>query len=187
MITRNCLNCQDLFSTRQIDVDRGHGKFCSRKCCGEFNGPLKIVVHENNVKCAWCALDFYMRPSSQKNSKSGLFFCTREHKDAAQRIDGLKELHLPHYGSGDGSSSYRAKAFRELPNVCARCGWCEYLEVLEVHHIDKNRANNNIDNLEILCPTCHQLFHFLDKSGVDGVAPNRHQFEDALQIECSSK
>lgn len=26
---------------------------------------------------------------------------------------------------------------------------------LEIHHIDGNRKNNSLDNLQILCPNCH--------------------------------
>ena len=28
--------------------------------------------------------------------------------------------------------------------------------MLEVHHIDENRANNELDNLIVLCPICHR-------------------------------
>lgn len=70
----------------------------------------------------------------------------------------------PHYGTGS-SLDYRKLAFESLPNQCAVCGWSDYLEVLEVNHKDLNRNNNSIENLEILCPTHHQVFHYLDGSG----------------------
>jgi hypothetical protein len=44
-----------------------------------------------------------------------------------------------------------------------RCEDCELSEwmgtkiPLELHHIDGNNENNNLDNLEILCPNCHAL------------------------------
>ena len=28
---------------------------------------------------------------------------------------------------------------------------------MELHHIDGNRYNNELDNLQILCPNCHSL------------------------------
>ncbi|MEK6860574.1 MAG: HNH endonuclease signature motif containing protein [Nanoarchaeota archaeon] len=52
-------------------------------------------------------------------------------------------------------SRYRQKAFKYLSKACAICGY-DTEEVLEVHHKDGNRKNNNIDNLEILCPTHHK-------------------------------
>ncbi len=59
---------------------------------------------------------------------------------------------------------YRKKAFRLLPNCCNRCGYNTIIKILEVHHIDKDRGNNNIENLEILCPNCHKANHFLEKT-----------------------
>lgn len=41
---------------------------------------------------------------------------------------------------------------------CEICGITEWLgkaSPLELHHIDGNRFNNMLDNLQILCPNCH--------------------------------
>ena len=41
---------------------------------------------------------------------------------------------------------------------CEVCGLSEWMNKpipLELHHIDHNRYNNSLDNLQILCPTCH--------------------------------
>lgn len=53
--------------------------------------------------------------------------------------------------------AYRRNAFLHYEHKCAICGWNKDERVLEVHHIDENRDNNNIDNLIILCPTCHKF------------------------------
>lgn len=53
----------------------------------------------------------------------------------------------------------------KLEQKCVECGWNEYPQVLDVHHIDCNRSNNNLDNLQFLCPTCHQIKHWLTKTG----------------------
>jgi len=44
-------------------------------------------------------------------------------------------------------------------NKCQRCGFDEYPKILGVHHKDRNRNNNTISNLEILCPNCHSIEH----------------------------
>lgn len=41
---------------------------------------------------------------------------------------------------------------------CERCGiteWNGLPIVLQLHHIDGNNSNNNLNNLQILCPNCH--------------------------------
>lgn len=43
---------------------------------------------------------------------------------------------------------------------CECCGNTEWQGIpipLEVHHIDGNCLNNNIENLQLLCPNCHTL------------------------------
>ena len=135
----------------------GVKRFCSKACMNQS--------HRVAVECAFCKKSF-TKPVGRlgRGSKSGLQFCSRECKDAAQRIDsGFDVLHPPHYKTG--AREYRAKAFRELPHACNRCGWDKYPEVLQVHHKDRDRNNANRENLEILCPTCHEVEHLLTESG----------------------
>lgn len=43
---------------------------------------------------------------------------------------------------------------------CERCGlseWCGNPIPLELHHINGNRYDNHLENLQILCPNCHAL------------------------------
>lgn len=46
---------------------------------------------------------------------------------------------------------------------CTRCGYNKK-EILQVHHKDKKRENNNLENLELICPNCHFEEHYLEKS-----------------------
>jgi len=40
---------------------------------------------------------------------------------------------------------------------CQRTSWLDAPIPLELHHIDGNRENNRLDNLQILCPNCHSI------------------------------
>lgn len=45
-----------------------------------------------------------------------------------------------------------------LGHRCYSCGlenWLNEKIALEVHHIDGDRTNNNLINLQLLCPNCH--------------------------------
>ena len=58
------------------------------------------------------------------------------------------------------SFKLRNRLFAEnfFEQKCYRCGLTEWLGnpiPLELHHKDGNKKNNNLDNLEILCPNCH--------------------------------
>lgn len=164
---KTCLNCNKEFQARSSEVNRGNAKYCTKNCTHEALKKQKIekfaLINVPNVECAYCKKMFYKAPSKKKISRSGLYFCCREHKDISQRIGGIKELQLPHYGTAN--RTYREVAFRNKQQKCERCNYSKIVEVLEVHHKDRNRENNIIENLEILCPTCHMEDHFTNKDG----------------------
>lgn len=37
------------------------------------------------------------------------------------------------------------------------------------HHLDKNKKNNNPDNILFLCSTCHQYLHQNKTDGIQGI------------------
>lgn len=39
--------------------------------------------------------------------------------------------------------------------ICGNTEWNGFPIPLEIHHKDGNRQNNELDNLQILCPNCH--------------------------------
>jgi hypothetical protein len=41
--------------------------------------------------------------------------------------------------------------------VCNLTEWMGQKIPLELHHVDGNRFNNELENLQILCPNCHSL------------------------------
>lgn len=146
------------FETNFENVRRDNRKHHICPICQKEN---KNFLYENNrqeVMCSYCGKAFIKSLSRLNNSKSGLHFCCREHKDLAQRIesgDSFQSMRPSHYDKVN-SKTYREKAFRNNQHCCAVCGWNEDIDVLEVHHIDENRLNNDIVNLIILCPICHK-------------------------------
>jgi 5-methylcytosine-specific restriction endonuclease McrA len=64
--------------------------------------------------------------------------------------------------------TYRERALKILPHVCARCGRefsGKRLRELTVHHKDHNHDNNPPDgsNWELLCLYCHENEHARDR------------------------
>ena len=112
--------------------------------------PNCLKLGRITLKCAYCGKEFERCPSDVADNKSGYFYCSRNcgnlHKNLIRKESG----------EWDNSKSYRIKAYEAYEHKCAVCGWDEDERVLEVHHIDENRENNKIENLCILCPTCHK-------------------------------
>ncbi len=158
-ITKDCLFCQQPFEADKREHNRGKAKYCSLSHAMKDIATKRSAKIEPNVQCAYCDKWFYKNKSHQMNSKSGLFFCCRIHKDAAQRIGGIVEIMPPHYGTGNGVHDYRLRALAYYPNKCNRCSYDRFVEALMVHHVDHTRSNNELSNLEVLCPTCHWEHH----------------------------
>ena len=65
-------------------------------------------------------------------------------------------------GSTINSHALRQKLVRDGVKAapCERCGletWLEQPIPLELHHMDGDRTNNELTNLELLCPNCHAM------------------------------
>lgn len=114
------------------------------------NCGLHAKSIENVFHCSNCGKEIYRPNSKVKQNKSGYFYCSQqcgnEHKNKIRKDNG----------EWDHSNNYRRRALETYEHQCCICGWNEDERILEVHHIDENRENNDINNLCILCPTCHR-------------------------------
>lgn len=153
-----CKQCGKTFHRSKNDIQKVLKKnanltleFCSKLCA---NKNKKKTIH---TICAQCGKSVITLPCRIKKTKNKLSFCDKT--CAAIYNNQHRILEQP------SETCYRNFALKNLPNQCAICGYNKYLSVLQVHHKDKNRKNNTLQNLEILCPTHHEEWHLLDKSG----------------------
>jgi hypothetical protein len=70
---------------------------------------------------------------------------------------------------------------------CNRCHFDDEPGILVVHHKDRDRQNNKMDNLEVLCPNCHAIEHLEErKSGWKGHRSN-HPVKIKLRMQTQEK
>lgn len=127
--------------------------YCSSKCYHSKESDTRA-----EFSCAHCGIKFFRPLSKIKNSRHGVYFCCREHKDIGQTY--ITEIQPDHYGTGTGESGYRLLALNTYGYTCQRCGYDKHKAAIVVHHKDHNRENNLIDNLEVLCANCHAVHHW---------------------------
>lgn len=153
-----CHHCQQpILNNRRLNA-----KYCCANC---FKLAQKIKHQENhqpNVECSWCKRPCRkaltkIRRSVHKHGRI-ILFCNRICRYSAQKIGGIHEIQPEHYGTST-QVDYRELAFSTYAAKCARCNYDKNTLALDVHHKDKNRSNNNVDNLEILCCNCHMIYH----------------------------
>lgn len=55
----------------------------------------------------------------------------------------------------EAPTTYRVRAMKEYGAFCTQCGYDKDPKMLDVDHIDSNRKNNALENLQVLCVWCH--------------------------------
>jgi 5-methylcytosine-specific restriction endonuclease McrA len=90
------------------------------------------------------------------------------HKKTCSRICSNKHREGIKYKIGrprDKAETFRVLKIRlseEGKKVCERCSYGKQ-EILQIHHKNRNRTDNSLENLEILCPNCHYEEHIFKK------------------------
>jgi hypothetical protein len=128
----------------------GHVNFCSAECLskGRCKGQF--------ISCGTCGKEVYKAPSASSKTKSGNLFCSKSCSVSHRNLK-IKGPKHPNFAE-ESSSRYRERALEHYGPSCKVCGY-GVLDCLQVHHIDKDRANNSLDNLVVLCPTHHIEVH----------------------------
>lgn len=126
---------REFLSSNEVDTSHWTG-----------NGRPKALTHK--IICANCSVEFSVTGEKRKNQKTCSYKCATEKYRKGK-------IH-PNYTTGLGS--YRNLALNHYGKKCNNCGYTDE-RALEVHHKDRNRSNNDIANLEVLCSNCHKLEH----------------------------
>lgn len=143
----SCRTCGETCYHPLYVLKRKH-PYCSDSCYR--NRPSNRV----EIVCSMCGITATKQPSHLKNSRSGLYFCSRKCKDKAQTVES-GVLDVRHYG--EGLTTYRDRALAFYGEKCQVCGYNQDVRMLDVDHKDSNRKNAALENLQVLCVWCHVL------------------------------
>lgn len=139
-------------STRRynFNLKKGFNLCCSKEC------GYKIRNKNISKLCDNCGIIITKSPSEFKKTKSGNHFCSKSCAVTLNNKLYKTGNNHPNYKLGKGS--YRNY---KLNNSCKKCENCgiQDIRVLQVHHIDKDRNNNELNNLKLLCANCHLIEH----------------------------
>lgn len=141
-----CFICDNLVYRRPILLQQSGGRaFCSNSCYG--------IACRREIACVICGK---LIPA-HKHAKTCSRSCSNKNRAGITYKNNSPK---------DKVKSQRALKMRLLEIKGKKCGRCEYAksEILQIHHKDRNRSNNEISNLELICPNCHYEEHFLEKS-----------------------
>jgi len=137
-----CVVCNKAIYKRPSQIKSGDRRvFCSRTCYGVscrkeipciICGKL-ILSGVNRKTCS--------RTCSNKN-RAGILYKINSPQD---KVKSQKVLKL--------------RLFQERGKQCERCKYTGF-KILQIHHKDRNRQNNEMNNLELICPNCHCEEHY---------------------------
>jgi hypothetical protein len=141
-----CKICGKAVYRRPRDLERNNGNvYCSQECYGKSC--------RRPVPCVICGTEIL----GSRHAKTCSRACANKHRA------GIK-YRQPKRVSKDKVRESRALKKRLVLNrggCCQRCGYSN-IDILVVHHIIRRSdgGTDDLDNLELVCPTCHAEIHF---------------------------
>ena len=146
-----CANCNTDIERTEYALKRNLYFICSPECSAEFQ---RNTYDNKRTKCFTCGNPVRRNTRKTKDNKE---FCTSSCKMKyilSSRIDD------------NNPNNFRARALYYHGEKCMNhncklktAGIAIPKSMLDVHHIDKNRGNNKLNNLAVLCVWCHREVH----------------------------
>lgn len=168
-----CLNCGK-------ELKKGQNKFCSSSCSAIYNNALREISDETKQKISnSLKKEIHEIIQNKKETKTHICLnCGKEFKGSNKRkfcsnkcsSEYRKENMIEQWLEGKYyfnpnytlPKSIREFLFEKTNYKCELCGFEGYnvktnLTILQIHHKDGDSNNNDISNLQILCPNCHAM------------------------------
>lgn len=140
-------------------------KYCCQSCAAKINNrksPKRIKIKGNkkifkpteskeDSKCMCCGK---ILTDKKRSFCSNICFHLFKKNEKYYKIEN-GDITLNH-------RQYKKYLIEKYGEKCMKCGWKERNTItgnvpIQLEHIDGNSENNNLSNIELLCPNCHSL------------------------------
>ena len=131
-----------------IKIDKDHFINVCEKSISMLSAASELNLHFNTFKRYAIKFGCYRTNQSGKGI----------HKPSTRKIplDKILNGEYPEYQTNKLRIRLLDTKIKEHEcEVCKNNTWQGSLIPLELHHLDGNRTNHNIQNLQIICPNCH--------------------------------
>lgn len=166
---KKCLYCEKEFLSLYHEGN-GFTSFCSKKCSAKY---FHKNMNNKYLICECCGTEFAFKGSTKAK------YCKSCRKEIDKKLKIESDVRLgktklgfvgkgknskkgkDHHSYKSGIGIYRSIKYQYLIDcgLAIECENCGSTEFLVVHHIDHNRKNNDIKNLQLLCRSCHIKLH----------------------------
>lgn len=147
----SCAVCKTRVYRRPVELQMSKGKaFCNQKCYG--------LSQRNETPCLMCSAPILASKHARTCSRA----CANKYRTGIRY-----KLGRPLKDKVQNQRALKIRLIKERGVRCERCSYAK-VEILHVHHRDRNRNNNDLKNLELICPNCHYEEHYLEKSWLNG-------------------
>ncbi len=149
-----CLNCNGEFKKNELKDGikiAERTKFCSKSCSTIYSNKNGNRKRKYRPKCLNC----------ENKVSGGEFYCSYKCMTLYKNNILINKI------KNNDTSLLSAKMIKKgllliHGDKCMKCGWNEINEKsgkvpIEMNHKDGNSENNDLKNVELLCPNCHSL------------------------------
>lgn len=146
-----CVVCGTAIYRRPGEIERSRGRvYCGQTCYG--------IACRKEHPCVTCGSPI-LASANKKTCSRG---CANKNRTGVKYKIGRPKDNVKH------QQAIKLRLLRVRGKSCERCGYGQY-KILHVHHKDRNRNNNLLENLELICPNCHAEEHYLQSAWLDEV------------------